>query len=128
MLTVPFIWAVFPPALLLDVFVSLFQAVCFPVYGIPRVRRSDYIIIDRNYLRYLNTIEKMNCIYCGYFGGLIAWTQEVAARTEQYWCPVKHARKLKAMHSRYKHFIDYGDARAYKEHLEEVRRNFSDIK
>ena len=128
LLTVPVIWVVLPPAILLDVFVSLFQAVCFPVYGIPKVRRCDYIIFDHNYLRYLNIIEKFNCIYCSYFNGLVAWVQEVAARTEQYWCPVKHARKLKTMHSRYKNFLDYGDAKAYKKRFQEVRRNFSDIK
>ncbi len=126
-LTVPVIWSLVFPALLMDAMVSLYQAVCFPVYGIPRVRRGDYVILDRHYLGYLNGIEKMNCTYCAYFNGLMAYVQEVAARTEQYWCPIKHARKLKTVHNRYKRFLDYGDAEGYREHVETVRRDFSDL-
>jgi len=126
-LTVPIIWSCLLPALLLDAVVSLYQAACFPVYGIPRVQRSKYVIIDRHALNYLNLIEKINCVYCGYFNGVIAYTTEIAARTEQYWCPIKHARRMAAMHSRYGRFLEYGDAEGYRRHLEEVRRDFSDL-
>src|SRR5210317_1124827 len=54
MFTVPFIWAALPPALLLDAVVSFFQAVCFPIYRIPKVDRSKHIVIDRHSLAYLN--------------------------------------------------------------------------
>jgi len=127
-LTAPVIWSLIFPALLLDAMIGFYQAVCFPVYGIPRVRREDYIIMDRHYLGYLNGIEKINCAYCSYFNGLIAYVQEVAARTEQYWCPIKHARKLKTVHNRYRNFFDYGDAMGYRENVEKVRREFSDLK
>ncbi|OQX07692.1 MAG: hypothetical protein BWK76_24535 [Desulfobulbaceae bacterium A2] len=126
-LTVPVIWSCLLPSLLLDAVVTIYQAVCFRVYGIPRVQRSQYIIVDRHALSYLNVIEKINCMYCGYFNGLLAYVTEVAARTEQYWCPIKHARRLAAMHSRYGKFFEYGDAEGYRRHLEEVRRDFSDI-
>ncbi|MBW2100910.1 MAG: hypothetical protein JRG68_09200, partial [Deltaproteobacteria bacterium] len=102
--------------------------ICFPVYGIPKVKRSDYIIIDRHYLEYLNIIEKINCVFCGYFTGLIGFVQEVAARTEQYWCPIKHAHKTKTIHSRYNNFfIDYGNGDRYQEKLKEIRKSFDDI-
>jgi hypothetical protein len=127
-LSSPLIWACLVPAFLLDMAVSLFQMVCFPIYGIPKVRKKDYIVHDRNYLSYLNAIERINCTYCAYFVGLIAFVQEVAARTEQYWCPVKHARKLRAMHSRYEKFIDYGDCTTYREELESIRRDFEDLR
>jgi hypothetical protein len=97
------------------------------VYKIPDVRRSDYIVIDRQSLRYLNPIEKINCVYCGYFTGLISYVQEIAARTEQYWCPIKHARKLGSIHSRYYKFVDYGDHLDYQKRLAELREDFSDI-
>ena len=48
-LTAPFIYAVIIPFVLLDLFVTVYQAVCFPVYGIPKARRRDYIAIDRNH-------------------------------------------------------------------------------
>lgn len=126
-LSIPFIWSGLFPALFLDLVLSLFQAVCFTLYRIPKVKRSDYIIIDRHSLAYLNLIEKMNCVYCGYFGGLISYVQEIAARTEQYWCPIKHARRVGSIHSRYKKFMEYGDAEKYKTDLEEIRNDFRDL-
>jgi hypothetical protein len=51
------------PLLLLDSFVFLYQLICFPVYGIPKVRRSDYQIFDHQDLAYLNLLEKINYAY-----------------------------------------------------------------
>jgi len=126
-LTAPIIWFCIFPALFMDFVVTTYQFICFKVYGIPRVKRKDYIVIDRQSLSYLNPIEKLNCVYCGYFNGLMAFTQEIAARTEQYWCPIKHARKLRSIHSRYFKFMEYGNHQAYQEKLEEIRRDFKDI-
>ena len=112
----------------MDLFLTAFQAVCFPVYGIPKVKREEYIVLDRIYLAYLNPIEKMNCLYCGYFNGVAAYVREIGARTEQYWCPIKNARKQKAVHSRYKNFIHYGDAKTYRAKLGEIRKDFDDLK
>lgn len=127
-LTLPVIWSCAVPALLLDVMITIYQAICFPIYGIPKVRRSDYIVLDRHNLSYLNIIEKMNCVYCGYFNGLVAYAREMAARTEQHWCPIKHARRVGDIHSRYKYFFDYGDAKRYCQEIETARRDFEDIK
>jgi hypothetical protein len=43
-LTAPVIYSLIFPLLLLDLFVTVYQAVCFPVYGIAKVRRGDYLI------------------------------------------------------------------------------------
>ncbi|MBV5306366.1 MAG: hypothetical protein J0652_06710 [Desulfobulbaceae bacterium] len=126
-LTIPFIWSCLFPALLLDALVSLFQAVCFPIYKIPKVKRSSYIVIDRHALSYLNGIEKINCIYCGYFNGLLAYIREIAGRTEQFWCPIKHARRTNDFHSRYSKFLEYGDAEGYRREINAVRHTFEDI-
>ena len=127
MLTVPFIWAGMAPAVFLDVVVSIFQTVCFPIYQIPKVRRSNYIVIDRHSLAYLNIIEKINCVYCGYFNGLIAYVHEISARTEQHWCPIKHARRTDHFHSRYSKFLEFGDGDNYRERFNEVRNDFKDL-
>ena len=127
-LTAPFIYALIFPFTLLDLFVSVYQAVCFPVYGIPKARRKDYLAIDRRQLRYLNALEGINCMYCSYCNGLLAYVVEVAARTEQHWCPIKHARRIRAAHDRYSHFLPYGDAMAYREGVEKVRNDFKDLK
>ncbi len=121
LITAPIIYSVIIPALLLDLFVYIYQAVCFPVYKIQKVRRGDYIIIDRHNLKYLNAIEKLNCLYCSYFNGLMGYVSEVAARTEQYWCPIKHAEKMKHMHSKYQNFFDYGDSEGFRRELEKLR-------
>lgn len=126
-LTVPFIWCCLLPALFMDLTISIFQAICFPVYGIPKVKRGQYIVLDRHALGYLNLIEKINCMYCSYFNGLINYIKEIGARTEQYWCPIKHAHRISSIHSRYRYFFDYGDGDNYRQKLEEVRRAFEDI-
>lgn len=127
LLTTPVIWACFIPIALLDLIMTVYQAICFPIYGILKVKRADYIRLDRRHLAYLNWAEKMNCEYCGYANGVLACATEIAARTEQYWCPIKHALRMKSMHSRYRHFFDYGDAEHYRQQIETVRRSFEDI-
>ena len=127
-LTAPVIWSCLFPAVFMDMVMSFYQAICFPIYGIPKVNRKDYIVFDRHYLSYLNGLEKMNCVYCGYFNGLIGYVQEIAARTEQYWCPIKHARKIRFVHGRYSKFLSYGDGLSYRKNIESVRRGFDDLK
>ena len=127
LLTTPVIWMCIIPIFLCDVIGSLYQAICFPIYGIPKVVRGDYLAFDRHRLTYLNFAEKFNCDYCAYANGILAYFTEIAARTEQYWCPIKHATCAKCAHSRYKTFFDYGDAEKYRAHVEEIRRDYHDI-
>jgi hypothetical protein len=122
-LTAPVIYALIIPLVLLDLFVTIYQAVCFPVYGIPKVRRGDYLIFDRYHLAYLNALEKLNCAYCAYANGLIAYVREIAGRTEQYWCPIKHVRRVIGAHSRYATFEDYGDADGYRKRQEQFAKD-----
>jgi len=125
-LTIPFIWGMIIPAILIDISVTIYQWICFPIYKIPRVKRSDYVIIDRYNLFYLDKVEKINCLYCEYFNGVIGYVREIAGRTEQYWCPIKHAKPLRDKHSRYDRFFDYGDYDRYHEELKSLRADFKD--
>ncbi len=120
-LTAPVIYSVIIAFLLLDLLASIYQAVCFPVYRIPKVRRADYIALDRHKLEYLNWVEKLNCAYCSYANGLIAYVREIASRTEQYWCPIKHGRSIKGIHERYLNFTEFGDVEAYRSELKALR-------
>ena len=120
-LTAPFIYVLIVPIILIDVCMTIYQAVCFPVYGIPKVPRGDYFVFDRAHLAYLNAIEKLNCAYCTYANGVFAYIREIASRTEEYWCPIKHARRAVGTHARYAGFEDYGDAEAYRTQLERHR-------
>jgi hypothetical protein len=126
-LSSPLIYGCVVPFLMLDLAVALYQSVCFPIYGIPKVQRKDYLIFDRGRLAYLNAIEKVACVYCSYANGLLAYITEMAARTEQHFCPIKHAGRSLQSHSRYAHMLPYGDARAYRAQAKTVAQDYSDL-
>jgi len=117
----PFIYAMIVPLVILDITVTVYQHICFRLYGIRRVRRRRYVVLDRHQLAYLNGVEKLNCVYCGYGNGVISYAREIIARTEQYWCPIKHARKALGRHRRYAEFTAFGDAENYRSKLIELR-------
>jgi len=121
-LSAPIIYGMIIPLAALDLSITIYQHICFRIYNIPRVKRSDYIIIDRHHLAYLNMVEKFNCVYCGYGNGLIAYAREIIARTEQFWCPIKHARRVSGQHERQETFLDYGDAHAWQARKEQYRK------
>ena len=122
LLTAPVIYSLLVPLALLDAWVTFYQRVCFPIYGIARVRRSEYFVIDRHTLAYLNAIEKINCTFCSYANGVLAYVREVAACTEQYWCPIKHGRAVPKPHLRYHRFFEYGNAESYHRDLAALRQ------
>ena len=113
MLTAPLIYAGIVPIVLLDVFTTVYQWACFKDYGIERVARGPYIILDRHKLPYLNWVERINCDYCAYFNGVIAYAREVAGRTEKHFCPIHNAARRRAPHEQYAGFPAYGDGPGY---------------
>jgi hypothetical protein len=121
-LSAPLIYGLIVPLVFLDLTVTLYQHICFRIYKIPLVRRGNHIVVDRHHLAYLNGIEKLNCIYCGYANGLIAYVREIGGRTEQFWCPIKHASRTADPHDHVDGFFDYGDAEAYRSNLQEFRK------
>ncbi len=50
---------------------------------------------------------------------------EVGARTERYWCPIKHAKVTKSRHEHYEHFVDYDDGAALRTRWGAIK-NFKD--
>jgi hypothetical protein len=128
LLSAPVIYSVLLPLALLDAAITAYQYICFRVYGIPQVRRGEYLVVDRQHLAYLNAIERLNCMYCGYANGLVAYAREITARTERYWCPIKHARRTPAPHRCVDRFVDYGDAEAYRARLEALRREVTELR
>jgi hypothetical protein len=125
LVTAPIIYSLLLPLLVLDLWVTLYESICFRIYGISRVPRRRYFTIDRHKLAYLNGIEKINCTFCSYADGLIAYVREVAARTEQYWCPIKHARQIPQPHSHYERYFEYGDAAGYRNGLTALRKRLA---
>jgi len=120
-LTAPVIYSLMLPLALMDLWASAYQSICFRAYRLPRVRRRDYLVFDREALAYLNAIERLNCWFCEYANGVAAYVREIASRTEQYWCPIKHAFKVTSPHIRYQAFVNYGDAEGYRDRLSRLR-------
>jgi hypothetical protein len=123
LLTIPVIYSTAVPLVLLDLWITAYQWICFPVYGIARVCRADYVAFDRPRLAYLNAIEKFHCAFCSYGNGVLAYALEIAGRTEQFWCPIKHGAEVHASHHRQAQFVEYGDAAGYRRALPDLRRS-----
>jgi len=126
-IAIPAVYLGVLPFFALDAFLWLYQTVCFSAWKVPKVDRVSYLRFDRTKLPYLNWHQRLNCHYCSYANGLAAYFREIAARTEQYWCPIRHDADPPAPHSRYHRFIPYGDAESFRRRHESVRADFSDL-
>jgi len=124
LLSSPLIYGMLIPAILLDLILFIYLQVIFRIYKFKMIKRSDYILFDRQYLGYLNPIEKLNCMYCAYFNGLMQYASAIAGRTELFFCPIKHAKKIAYKHDYYDEFLAYGDEEDYQKKLKELRENF----
>jgi hypothetical protein len=123
LLSIPIICSLIVPFLVLDLSLSIYQQLCFRLYRIPKVKRVNYFVFDHHLLKYLNVIQKFNCCYCSYVTGVIGFAREISARTEQYWCPIKHAHKVRHPHPLYINFSDYGDAENFLEESSQLRQS-----
>ncbi|MFA6090974.1 MAG: hypothetical protein WC774_04325 [Candidatus Gracilibacteria bacterium] len=108
-LSAPFIYMMIFPAIILDIFLSIYQYIAFSLWYIPYVKRSDHFIYERRFLDYLNWFQKLNCLYCSYVNGLFSYAVEIGACTERYWCPLKATQHPKLPHNWYNDFADYGN-------------------
>ncbi len=122
LLASPLVYAMVIPAMLFDIVLFVYQQVVFRIFKFKFIKRSDYITFDRQYLGYLNPIEKLNCMYCSYFNGLMQYAAAIAGRTELYFCPIKHAKKVAYEHDYYDEFFRYGDEDEYQKKLETLRK------
>ena len=127
LITGPIIYSMVFPIMLLDACVSFYQWTCFPIYGIPKFSRKDFIIFDRQELKYLDWISKFHCTYCAYGVGVSAYVYEIIKATESYFCPIKH--KDKRLNESKRHWqalaFEQGHEFDFAAYLEEVRSSMS---
>lgn len=123
-LSMPFIYSMAFPIIALDIFISIYQYFAFPLYWIEKVKRKDYIIYDREFLSHLNRMQKLNCLYCTYSNGLLAYSVEIAGRTERYWCPIKHSKKMEWEHKYVQDFAEFWDAKLFQEKYNEIENTW----
>ena len=99
------------PIVFADIWLEIYHRICFPLYGIPYVKRSEYIqIMDRTKLPYLAIWERVGCAYCGYVNGWMHYAPVIAGKTEHYWCAIAHIEGrgyVPAPHEA--DFVKYGD-------------------
>jgi hypothetical protein len=113
-LSAPFVWAMIVPLVFLDITLYIYQQVVFYLYDLDYIKRSKYIKIDRHKLEYLDAREKLNCAFCGYGNGIIAYAAAILAQTELYWCGIKHDKSSEFIapkhHSK---FVEYNDKKGF---------------
>lgn len=126
-ISMPFIYIMVIPGIVTHTFLEIYHQICFRLYGIPLVNPKEYFIFDRSRLPQLNWLEKFNCFYCSYFNCLVSYMQEIIGRTEKFWCPIKHARRMSNVHDYYDQFVDYSDAKNLRTHWKKMRK-FEDTK
>jgi hypothetical protein len=112
----PFLYGMFVPIVFLDLCIEIYHRICFPLYGIPLVNRSEYVKFDRAKLAYLSAFDKLSCTYCSYANGIFAYAVAIAGKTEAYWCGIKHAKyEASNIPAHQAQFIEYGDKLSYQE-------------
>ena len=114
LLTGPIIYSVIVPIVILDLWIEVYHRICFPVYGIPYVKRKKYIRVDRQKIAYLTWIRKLHCMYCGYANGVLHYASVIAGETEKYWCGIMHNKKggfVSPAH--HKDFLPFNSKKAY---------------
>lgn len=114
LLSLPLLYSMSIPLVFLDMTLSLYHMIVFPLLGLKRVPRKQYIRIDRHRLSYLPWALKLGCVYCGYANGLLQYAGRIAGETEAYFCPSKH-RETPKFHAppHHKHFAEFGDAEGF---------------
>jgi hypothetical protein len=115
-ISMPIIWSLVIPVVILDIWIELYHRTCFPLYGIPYVKRQNYVLIDRHKLQYLSFTQKIGCVYCGYVNGIIHYWSEIGGRTEKYWCGIMHHKKKGFIPPKHHvTFLRYGDKKQFEQ-------------
>ncbi len=116
-LTAPFIYGMIIPIALLHLCTKIYQSICFPIYGIELVDSSKYVKDKRFGLPYLNWFQKINCLYCSYGNGVLAFAIEVSKQTEQVWCPIKNKDSVEEFDLPHReNFAEYDDVDSFIQH------------
>jgi hypothetical protein len=107
LLSAPFIYSMIIPIVILDFFLEIYHQTSFRIYRMPIIQRSDYIFLNRGKLSKLTILQKLNCLYCGYVNGLLAYGVKIAGESEKYWCSIRHIdEKSIETQPHHKEFID----------------------
>lgn len=89
------IYSMIIPIVILDLSIWIYQSVYFTAMGIPKIKKNQYVRMERWDLSKLTIWQKINCVYCEYANGILAYAKAVGNQTEIYSCAIKHHHALK---------------------------------
>lgn len=92
------------PVLIVDISLFFYQTVYFGLMGIPKIKRSEFVGIDRWDFTKLNIVQRISCAYCDYANGVIDYAKTVARQTELYNCAIKYSHAKKNTEERTEYF------------------------
>lgn len=81
----------------LSVAVILYQWLLKPLFGLPRVRWADHVILDRHRYQELGWFDVFNCWFCGYANGLCTMINTEMDNLSRYQGRLTGARALLAI-------------------------------
>ena len=115
-IVIPLVSSLIIPLIILDIWMEIYHRICFPLCRMPYVKRKNYIkLIDRAKLQYLNWLQKIYCMYCGYGNGVIRYWARIVGDTERYWCGIQHKEEpYFAIPKHQMNFSKYGDEADFK--------------
>ena len=99
---------------LLHICLEIYHQVAFRLYGIDLVDGSRYVKFDRYKLSKLTFLQKVNCTYCAYANGLLAYAVKIGSETEKYWCGIKHDIKKDSKYIEPRYHKDFAEYKKYK--------------
>jgi len=67
----------------------------FTTMEIPKISKKQFVVMERWDLSKLTFWQKINCVYCEYANGILAFAKAVGNQTEIYSCAIKHRHALK---------------------------------
>ncbi len=100
-------WFLALPLVLLDLYTMFYHWSYFGYFDFPKVKRADFVRFDRLNLSKLTVFQKINCLYCEYANGVIAYIKTVINCTEIYSCAIKYQYPRPGTEHHTNHFYDF---------------------
>ncbi len=89
------IYSMIIPIVILDISMTIYQWMYFTAMGIPKIKKNQFVVMERWDLNKLSNWQKLNCVYCEYVNGILAFAKAVGNQTEVYSCAIRHNHALK---------------------------------
>ena len=126
LLLLPFALFFLPMLILLDLMLSCYHLLAYPLMGLEKVKKKQYFQLDRHKLAYLRRRERIYAIYTAYANGLFRFAKKLASDSEWYWCGIKHQKVPGYLPDKDQdRFMDFGDKGSYRLVMKTPKKRFT---